>query len=161
MRLLLAALALAAGLSTGAGAGRAADEADARFVEGLAAYDAGDFQTTIEAWRSLAEAGSPDAQVGLADLYLQGLGVAADPVQAAAWYRRAAEAGDAVAQLNLGELYARGLGVPRDLVEAYTWFGLAAEQGRAWAAQQRDRLAVRLTVSERADAEARMAPFRP
>ena len=131
-----------------------------RFVEGLEAYDAGDYETVLEAWQPLAAAGHLDAQVSLADLYLNGLGVAADPAAAALWYRRAAEAGDPVAQLNLGDLYARRLGVPRDRVEAVVWLELAARQGKAWAAARRDEVAAQLSPAQRDEVRARSERYR-
>lgn len=131
-----------------------------RFAEGLEAYDAGDYETVIEAWQPLAAGGHLDAQVSLADLYLNGLGMATDPATAALWYRRAAEAGDPVAQLNLGDLYARGLGVLRDPVEAVVWFDLAARQGKAWAAARRDEIAARLSPAERDEARVRAERYR-
>ncbi len=127
-------------------------DAEARFAAGLAAYDAGDYRSSFEAWQPLAAAGGVEAQVALAELYMNGLGVARDPAAAVLWYRRAALAGDPVAQLNLGDLYGRGQGVPRDPVEAYAWFSLAADQGRRWAARRRDELAGQLAPGQLAEA---------
>jgi len=134
----------------------AAENDEQRFAEGLEAYDAGDFETVIEAWQRLAAAGHLEAQVSLADLYFNGLGVRADPVAAVAWYRRAAEAGDPVAQLNLGDLYARGVGVSRDTLEAFVWFDLAARQGKRWAAMRRDEIAAQLSPAQRDEARNRV-----
>ena len=144
---------------TVAAASTVADE-ERRFAEGLEAYDAGDYETVLEAWQPLAAGGHLEAQVSLADLYLNGLGVAADPAAAALWYRRAAEAGDPVAQLNLGDLYARGLGVPRDRVEAVAWLELAARQGKAWAAARRDEIAAQLSPAQMNEARARSERYR-
>lgn len=137
-----------------------ASDAELRFAEGLEAYDAGNFETAFRVWRPLAEAGHLDAQVSLAELYLNGLGVAADPVAGVAWYRRAAAAGDPVAQLNLGDFYARGFLVGRDLAEAFAWLELAARQGKTWAAARRDEITPRLTPAERAEAQERVARYR-
>lgn len=139
----------------------AGEDEELRFAEGLAAYDAGDFETAIEAWQPLAEAGNLEAQVSLADIYMNGLGVAADPGRAVAWYRRAAEAGDPVAQLNLGDFYARGFGVARDPVEAFVWLDLAARQGKRWAAKRRDEIAPQLDAAQRAEARTRIERYRP
>ncbi len=49
-------------------------------------------------YRGAAEKGNPVAQALLATLYLQGRGVARDPVQAYAWYDMAAEQGHTNAQ---------------------------------------------------------------
>lgn len=133
--------------------------AAAEFAAGLAAYDAGDYQAAIAEWRPLAEAGDRDAQVALAGLYQDGLGVARNSGQAIAWYRQAAEAGHPVAQLNLGDLYARGAGVPANLVEAYVWLSLAARQGRDWAEDRAAAIAGRLDAAGRAAAAERLARF--
>ena len=154
MRLIV--VVLLAGLLTGAGA--APSHAD--FAAGLEAYDAGDFETAAAEWRPLAEAGSAEAQVALADLYHNGLGVPADTAAAARWYRRAAAQGDAVAQLNLGDFYSRGRGVARDLAEAYAWLTLAAAQGRAWAERRRHDILPLLSEAEHAKAEALIAERR-
>ena len=132
----------------------------ADFAAGLAAYDAGDYAVARAAWKPLAEAGNPDAQVAIAGLYAEGAGVARDDAAAARWFRRAAERGHVTAQLNLGDYYARGRGVPRDLSAAWVWLSLAARQGNRWAADRRDTVA-RL-MSERAlrDAARRLAAWR-
>ena len=127
--------------------------ARADIAEGLEAYDAGDYAAAVAAWLPLAEAGDAEAQVALADLYLHGQGVPADPARAADWYRRAAAQGDAVAQLNLGDLYSRGLGLPRDLIQAYVWLARAANQGRRWAAARRDAIGRQLDPARLAEAQ--------
>ena len=119
---------------------QARTEPRADFTAGLAAVDAGDYALSHSHWQALAQAGDPEAQIALAGLLSQGLGVAADPAKAAAWYRQAARQGAAMAQLNLGDLYARGRGVPRDLVKAYAWLELAARSGKAWARRRRDEI---------------------
>jgi TPR repeat protein len=129
----------------------------ADFADGLAAFDAGDYQTTVEEWRPLAEAGDVEAQVALAGLYLDGLGVARDQAEGARWYRLAAEQGEPVAQMNLGDLYSRGQGVPKDLAQAYLWLSLAAAQGRAWAEQRRQDLAKTMSGKDLAAAEGLLA----
>jgi hypothetical protein len=125
-------------------------------MEGLAAYDAGDYRTAFEEWRILAETGDPEAQTALAGLYLDGLGTAVDAVAALRWYRRAAEQGEPVAQQNLGDLYGQGRGAARDLVSAYVWLSLAAEQGLRWSAQRRDEICPQLRPDQRSEAEAQL-----
>ena len=79
--------------------------------------------------RASAEAGDAEAQFILGGMYVTGVGVPQDDVEAVAWYRRAAEQGDARAQYNLGGMYREGRGVPQDDVEAVAWYRRAAEQG--------------------------------
>ncbi len=54
--------------------------------EDMAAFDAGDYATAFEEWRSLAHAGEAEAQaqVALAGLYLAGQGTRADAVRSSA-----------------------------------------------------------------------------
>lgn len=133
----------------------------ADFIDGLAAYDAGQLRDAYEEWLPLAEAGDLRAQVALAGLLqVGGRGMDRDLPAAAAWYRRAAERGDPVAQMNLGDLYAEGQGVERDLVQAVAWLSLAAEQGRLWAAQRRTALVGSLSETQLRAADALSARLR-
>ncbi len=129
---------------------RAADDS---FVDGLAAYDAGDVALTIRIWTSLAKTGDANAQVGLAGLYRAGSGLPRDLTEAARLYRLAAEQGDSNGQLNLGRLYLDGTGVEQDHAAAYAWLTLAARQGRRWAEEQRLKIEPGLSNAERGAAE--------
>ena len=139
-------------LSAGSAAPSFAD-----FAAGLEAYDAGDYATAFEAWRPLAEAGDVEAQLALAGLFSDGVGVPPDHAEAVRWYRMAAEQGDPVGQLNLGDFYARGLGVARDLGQAVYWLTLSARQGRRWPKRRIAELEPLLTRAERAALERLLA----
>lgn len=78
-----------------------------------------------------ANAGDATAQVQVGEAYEAGKGVARDPNQAAAWYRKAADQKSISAELHLAELYRDGDGkkFPRDVVQAAAWYRKAAEQG--------------------------------
>ncbi len=88
-------------------------------------------QDAVETLRLAAEQGVAEAQVSLAAMYAEGLGVPQDETEAARWYRLAADQGHAAAQASLGAMYVVGLGVPQDETEAVRWFRLAADQGFA------------------------------
>ncbi len=80
--------------------------------------------------RSNAEAGDPDAQYRLGQLYLSGgVSILQDFEEAAKWYRKAADQGHPRGQSSLGVLYGYGWGVPQDLAESAKWWRKAAEQG--------------------------------
>ena len=79
--------------------------------------------------KAKADKGDPQSEYGVGQLYLQGMGVAADPKKAVRWYRKAAEHGFAQAQFQLGMQYIKGEGVTEDEEEALHWFTKAAEQG--------------------------------
>lgn len=105
----------------------------AGFEDGMAAYERGDYATTVKEWRLLAEQGNATAQHHLAWLYLIGRGVPQDSEEAIRWLRKAAEQGDADAQTNLGSLYLLGDSIPPDFTEALKWLYAAAAQGHAMA----------------------------
>lgn len=76
--------------------------------------------------------GHTGAQVNLAILYDDGIGILApDPRRAAALFRQAADAGSPEAQNSLGRMYKAGRGVPRDPRQAAVWLERAAKQGYA------------------------------
>lgn len=149
----LSAIAFGFGLSV-TGPVTSVRAAGEKFIDGLAAYDAGDVAETVRIWKALAVRGDTDAQVGLAGLHLAGSGVTRDPEEAARLYRLAAEQGDSNGQLNLGRLYLDGIGVVRDHAAAYAWLTLAARQGRRWAEEKRQEIERTLSETERAAADA-------
>ena len=103
------------------------------FSVGLAAAEAGDYDTALREWMPLAEQGDALAQSSLGGMYLMGRGVSKDYAEAMKWFRLAAEQGDALAQNSLGFMYLMGQSVPQDYAEAMKWYRLAAEQGDAFA----------------------------
>lgn len=143
--------------------------AGADFMEGLAAYDAGDYYAAYLAWLPLARSGEGDAQAAIADLYhsrLLGEPSGANAARrndntAAWWYRQAARCGHAVAQLNLGDFHVRGIGVERDPVRAYLWLGLAARQGRDWAAGRQREIVAGMTAVQIEEGQRLIADWRP
>ena len=74
-----------------------------------------------------------NAEYDLGVMYNKGIGVAADPAQAAAWFRKSAEQGYAPGEYNLGLMYKRGAGVAQDFTQAASWFAKAAENGNPYA----------------------------
>ncbi len=95
------------------------------------AYSAENYEKAAALYRKDAELGVIVAQVNLAFMYLDGLGVAQDFQQAAQWFQKAAEQGNAEAQQNLGLLYEEGKGVARNLVEADQWFAITGASASA------------------------------
>jgi TPR repeat protein len=93
----------------------------ATLAEAMAADTRGDYVAEMSIVRPLAEHGDPAAQTRLGDLYLQGLGVAADGSQALQWYAAAADRGDALAMYYL----ALWDSLVHDDVHAYMWLTLA------------------------------------
>src|SRR5262245_11558590 len=100
-----------------------------------AAIVKGDYATALKLLRPLAEQGTPEAQLVLAIMYSNGLGVPRGGTEAANWSRKAAEQGHANAQHYLGLLYKTGGhgDVPKNYAEAMAWFQKAADQGHTGA----------------------------
>lgn len=87
--------ALTYALAAGPGAARADVE------DGIAAYEAGNYEDAMAQWRPLAEAGDAVAQYWLGRLFERGEGVPASLARAAMWYRLAASQNHAEAQAAL------------------------------------------------------------
>ena len=104
--------------------GRAAD-----LEKGLAAYDVGDFETSLAECQPLAEEGNATAQFCVGRMYANGFGVEMNDDLALKWYGLAAEQGYSEAQFNLGVMHANGWGVEMNDEEAAKWYRLAAERG--------------------------------
>ena len=152
-------------------------DAGAQFNLALLYADGKDY-VKARYWHSkAARQGHPAAQYSLALMHHKGSGGPQDYTKTVSWYRKAAEQGHQAAQFNLAVLYDEGLGVPRDLVMAYVWFFLAGtkgtkanmprqstesvairlsysmSKGKGVANGNCDRIALKLTTSERLDAE--------
>ncbi len=96
-----------------------------RYREGTSAERVG----ALRIYQRLAEAGNATAQVGLADMYRDGIATHVDAAQAVAWYQQAAQQGDPNGQLRLAAMYFSGPGSTRDYAAARLWFERAAAQG--------------------------------
>lgn len=119
------------------------------FVEGLNAFNSGDYATAYMIWLPLAGRGDANAQSSLAYLFHEGKGVRRNSKAAATWYYLAAVHGEPTAQLFLCRMYHRGDGVPRDLVLALMWCELSIDGGERWADAARDRVMSEMSTAER------------
>jgi len=81
-----------------------------------------------------AKAGSIDAEIMVARMYLQGIGVTANAAEGAEWMRRAATQGSTIAAYESGVLSDEGIGGPKDYSVAAYWFRKAAHRRHADAA---------------------------
>jgi TPR repeat protein len=79
-----------------------------------------------------------------------------------------AELGDATAQYSLGLMYDSGRGVLQDYVLAHKWYNLAASRFASWeadigasAAKNRDRLTLRMTPAQIAEAQKMAREWEP
>lgn len=136
-----------------------------QFDEGLAAYEAGNYQKALELFKAFAEQGDADAQVFLGIMYSKGQGVPKDYRKALKWYRKAAEQGHASAQYNLGIMYGNSKGVPKDYVQAHKWFSLTASrsqgQDHEHSVKNRDVIEKRMTPAQVAEAQKLAREWKP
>ena len=108
------------------------------FNKGVNAYIAGDYATAFKEWKHLAEKGNAEVQDMIAEMYLEGRGVLADPREALKWFRLSAEQGNMSAQLGLGNMYKFGIGVLKDQLSAHMWYNISAANGNKTAGRFRD-----------------------
>lgn len=98
------------------------------FEKGVAAYEAGDFETALRELTPVAEEGFKGAQFYLGQMYIAGQGVQQDEVEAERWLRLAAEQDDALSQVMLGLIFSKSESIEQNEVEAIYWFRQAANQ---------------------------------
>jgi len=97
--------------------------------KGLAAFDVGDYETSLAECQPLADEGVASAQFCVGRLYANGFGVPMDDAQALHWYGAAADQGHPEAQYNLGVMHANGWGVEMNDNAAADFYRAAAKQG--------------------------------
>jgi hypothetical protein len=114
-------------------------------------FDRADYRTALKVWMETANAGDPEAQTNVGEIFERGLGTEPNYEAAHLWYQRAAQQGYTRAQFNLGTLYEMGLGVPADKAEALNWYR------KAWGAADDDLVFASVAAEERAALEARLA----
>lgn len=97
--------------------------------KGYAAFDVGDYETSLAECQPLADEGDAAAQFCVGRLYANGFGVPMDDAKALFYYGAAAEQGFPQAQYNLGIMHANGWGVTMNDEKAAEFYLAAAEKG--------------------------------
>lgn len=90
----------------------------------------------VQATRTSAEQGDPDAEVDLGSRYVHADGVPQDYGEALRWFRKSADQGSASGQYHVGVMYYYGRAVPQDYGEAIRLFRTAAAENYATAQDQ-------------------------
>jgi len=91
------------------------------------AYNLANYSTALKIWLPKAQAGDPQAQNYVGEIYDKGLGIEPDYEMAQVWYKKAARQGDSKAQMNLGYLYEKGLGVQKNQAVAMEWYAKSSK----------------------------------
>ncbi|WP_279480969.1 tetratricopeptide repeat protein [Aureimonas sp. SK2] len=96
----------------------------------IRAAPTGGFTEAAGYFRKAAEAGLPDAQYALSQLYAYGKGLEkADDGEARRWLAEAAKGGSDTAQIELGIWLINGRGGPAEPLEGFRWLKGAADRG--------------------------------
>ena len=106
----------------------------AEFNKGVCLMEKKEYGEAYDVFVSAAEKGLAPAQSRLGYMYVEGLGVAQDYVQAEHWYRMAANQGDIDARVHLGTMYYSGVedyGIHKDFNKAFHYYSDAAHDGDA------------------------------
>jgi uncharacterized protein len=88
-----------------------------------------DAASALKLYRKVADNGSSDAQVRIANMLIAAAGPGEDYTEASQRCHKAAKAKYPPGEVCLGVLYKRGLGVAADPAQAVTWFDRGAEGG--------------------------------
>jgi TPR repeat protein len=104
---------------------RTSEEIAATFNSGIAAYDAGDYETAFKTWWELRYEDLA-AMRNLGMMLRKGQGTPKDPKRAEEIYLRASEAGLPTAQADLADMYLKGELGPPDLARALPLLEAAA-----------------------------------
>ena len=96
--------------------------------DGIAAYEAKDYDAAKLILMPLAQDGDASAQFYVGVLYAFGYGVELNESTAADWFELSAAQGNAKAQFNAGRAYYKGVGRQIDLAKALAYFEASARQ---------------------------------
>ncbi len=97
--------------------------------KGYAAFDVGDYETSLAECLPLADEGNAAAQFCVGRLYANGFGVPMDDAKALHYYGAAADQGFPQALYNLGIMHANGWGVTMNDEKAAEYYLEAAVKG--------------------------------
>lgn len=102
-----------------------------RVLNAYVVYKMGQYDSAFEQYLDLAEEGSRQGMLNVANMYAQGQGVEKSQEKAFRWYLRAAESGDSISMVEVAMAYEEGRGTVPDKGEAISWYRRAAEAGNS------------------------------
>lgn len=100
-----------------------------RVLNAYVVYKMGQYESAFEQYLELAEEGSRQGMLNVANMYAQGQGVEKSQEKAFQWYLRAAESGDSISMVEVAVAYEQGVGTGVNKHEAMGWYRKAAEAG--------------------------------
>ena len=102
-----------------------------RVLNAYVVYKMGQYESAFDQYLALAEEGSRQGMLNVANMYAQGQGVEQSQKKAFQWYLRAAESGDSISMVEVAMAYEEGRGTVPDKGEAISWYRRAAEAGNS------------------------------
>ena len=99
---------------------------DDEFVEGMDAFELGDFEKAVGHWKISSRLGNSEAQYALSWCFAHGAGVPEDALEALKWCRKSAEQGLSIGQLTFAHYYDAGECVRQNMSKAGKWYRKAA-----------------------------------
>jgi len=105
----------------------AANENNPSYLQGKKYFYSGDFQSAKKIFESLANNGSPDGQVSLGMMYMQGLGAKQNYNKAKQLFESAPN--NPAALSALAYMYSQGMGVEKNKSKALAIYNIAAKLG--------------------------------
>jgi TPR repeat protein len=92
-----------------------------RTLEAYAVYKMGQYDLAFERYLGLAEDGSLQGMLNVANMYSIGKGIEQSDSKALSWYQKSAEAGNRFAMQQVANAYRQGKGVQKDMERAKDW----------------------------------------
>ena len=106
-------------------------EAQEAFVNGRKALKESRLADALRLIGRAASLELPEAQNEMGVMYVSGIAVVRDDVEAMRWFRLAVSGGNTSAQANLGLMLEQGRGIAMDQAQAVRWYRLSADKGNA------------------------------
>lgn len=135
VRMLLLCLVFSCSLASAGGNEKGGQDQVARdmirVLNAYVVYKMGQYESAFEQYLELAEEGSRQGMLNVANMYAQGQGVEQNQEKAFQWYLRAADSGDSISMVEVAMAYEEGKGTVLDKNEALRWYRRAAGAGNS------------------------------
>lgn len=139
----------------------------AKFMLGYAYYIGFVYQQNFEqAFKLIKSAANKDsyideAQIVLAEMYINGKGTVQNFTKGIAAYRAAVNQGNSEAYMKLAKIYQEGKITPQNLIMAHSLYNVASVLEETGATQKRDKIGEKLNLEELLKAQADAQSFQP
>lgn len=107
------------------------EDADEYLQAGIRMLQRGDSKAALKNLGEASRRGNHEAQYRIGLMYRDGVGLNANPTEAAYWFRKAGSNGHAAAQYEIARCFETGEGVLADRRVAAEWYWRSAQQGYA------------------------------